>query len=113
MSFTYDLSTNTGKVRAIVGDTASATANFTDEEIAYFYSIEQSVNGAAALCLESLAARSATTAKSEQIGDYRYDNTSAASKYLELAKALRTKEAQTPSFAVGEMVTDGTNYVIY
>jgi len=70
MSFSYDLTEDTGKVRLKIQDTTAATARFTDEEIEYFLAEEMSVNCAAAACLESLAARISGEKESESIEGY-------------------------------------------
>lgn len=58
MAFTYDLTTNRGKTRLILGDTSTSGSIFGDDEIDYFLSEEgSSVYKAAALGLESLAQR--------------------------------------------------------
>lgn len=47
MAFTYDLTTNRGKVRLALADTVEAEAIFTDAEIDHFISEGGTVNGAA------------------------------------------------------------------
>ena len=63
MAFTYDLSTTTGRIRRMAGDTIEDAGplpdgrNFSDAEIAFFYDIEGShVQRGAAAALEALAA---------------------------------------------------------
>lgn len=93
MSFSYDLTTDVGRVRLLISDTATTTAKFTDEEIQYFLDEEDDViNLAAAMAFEALAGRAADTGKSETIGDYSCDSSSQAKNWLAMAKALRDKE---------------------
>lgn len=63
MAFTYDLSTTTGRIRRLIGDTVEDKgvlpdgANFSDLEISTFYELEGShVQRGAAGALEALAA---------------------------------------------------------
>src|SRR5574337_908036 len=61
MPITTDLTTTTGQIRLLIGDTNAADGvkpdgtNFTDAEIAYFYSYGGSIEKAAALACETLA----------------------------------------------------------
>lgn len=58
--FTYDLTTNAGKIRLLVADTTADGYDFDDEEIAAALSLEgDSIRRAAALLLDSLAANRA------------------------------------------------------
>ncbi len=99
MTFTYDVTDYIGKIRLIINDTTEATAHFSDEELAAFYSLAgSSVNLAAARALESWAA-SLSRGKSEESigrGDYSYKN-KAVEWMLALAKQLKDEEATTPS----------------
>ena len=65
MSFTYsstDISTDLAKVRRLIGDTDSANALFTDEEIAFFLDQENdNVYLAAALACDSMVAKESTS----------------------------------------------------
>ena len=55
-TFTYDLTTDVGKVRLLCRDTASATAIFSDEEIQVFLDMEDNVvKLAAAQAMENAA----------------------------------------------------------
>lgn len=106
MSFSYDLTSNVGRVRLLVGDTLSASAKFTDEEIEYFLEAESdNLNLAAALCADSMAARAADNAKSETIGSYSINQSSQAASWMEMAKRLRDKESQAPAFGVCDDIT--------
>jgi hypothetical protein len=96
MTASYELSTNIGKVRLLIGDKVIDSAHFTDEELSYFLSENSnSVNLAAAAALEAWAADLSETMTSETIGDYSYSKKAVQNK-LELAKSLREKEDSAP-----------------
>jgi hypothetical protein len=110
MTATYDLTTDIGKIRLLIGDkdvTPATDAHFSDEELQVFLTDEGSVNLAAAAALEAWAADLSENATNETIGDYSYSKKSVANK-LDLAQKLRDKEANTPAFDWSEM--DLTNY---
>ena len=102
MTTTYDITTNVGKVRLKIGDTA-ATYVFTDEEIGVFLT-DQSNNilMASADALEAWAAKYATNAMSENITNYAYTQKS-AENLSKLASKYRSIEASIPVFDYAEM----------
>ena len=102
MTVTYDITTTVGKIRLIIGDTDITDAIFTDEELTYFYTTDGSINLAAATALEAWAAKYATSAASEKIGDYAYTQ-KIMDNMLNLAAKLRETDASTPSFDWAEM----------
>jgi hypothetical protein len=89
MSWTYDLSTNTGKVRYWAGDTDSSDQLATDEEIAYALSLTTDVKSAAAMVLDQLAAKWGRKADSS-VGDLQISYSQASKRFEELARRLRT-----------------------
>lgn len=91
---TYDITTDTGKVRLNIGDKDIADAIFTDEEIAIFL-LEGSVDLASAVALEAWAATYAANASQEKIGDYSYTQ-KIVENMLKLAQAFRDKAAGLP-----------------
>lgn len=110
MAFTYDLATDTGKLRFLLGDTVQATALFQDEELAMLLALySNSLYLSAAACCESLARRAATNANAVKIGDYQYSSESAAKHYLELAQRFRDAENDIPVFDVAEENLSGFN----
>jgi len=107
MTVTYDITTNVGKVRLTIGDTDTTDNVFTDEELEYFLSVHSnSVNLASADALEAWAAKYATNADSEKIGDYSYTSKS-VDKLTKLAGELRDKEFSTPIMEWAEMDLTG------
>jgi len=110
MAATYDITTNVGKVRLLIGDTdvfPETDATFTDAELTYFLTEHSdSINLAAADALEAWAAKYAANASTEKIGDYSYAQKT-AENMLKLAQTLREKEAGAPALAWGEMDLTG------
>jgi len=97
MTVTYDISTDVGKVRLLIGDKLISSPIFTDEELTAFLTANSgSINLAAATALEAWAATYGANADSERIGDYSYTQ-SIVDRMLALAKRLRDTEANTPS----------------
>jgi len=104
-TWTYDVATDIGKVRLLIGDTdivPTTDAQFTDEEITAFLTlVDSSIYLAAAMALESWAATLTESMESEKIGDYGFSRKSAANK-LALAERYRKSEAETPAVAWAE-----------
>ncbi len=106
MTFTYVLSTDIGRVRALLPDIVEASAQFSDEEITAFLELAgDSVFIAAALALERLA-MSALSRGKIRLPDLEVDQTSLAKTYLDRAKALREQadEGDVAEFDVIEQV---------
>ena len=105
MTVTYDLSTVVGKIRLIIGDNdivPVGDAVFSDEELTYFYTAEGSVNLGAAAALVAWAAKYATSADSEGMGDYRYTQKS-VDHMMTLAAKLRETADGYPVFDISSM----------
>ena len=107
MSFTYDLTTDIGKIRLTISDKNAADYYFEDAELQSFLDTEGSVNLASAAALESWAAAYALNADSEHIGDYSYAQ-SITKKMLELAAKLRKDDAEKPYMTWAEPDLMGT-----
>lgn len=122
MAFTYDLTTDAGKVRMELGDTVDATvspgsgvrpsgANFTDAEIAYFLAREgNSVMKATAAACETLS-RQWSTAVSTTVGPRTEGFDSVAEKWASRADELRalygvTRDDTDPQALVVEFGRD-------
>jgi hypothetical protein len=94
MTATYDLSTDTGKVRLLIPDTSIAGGEsgvlFTDQEIAGFLLLEgDSVRRATALALETLASNQALVLKVIKIQDLQTDGSKVAESLMSRAQKLR------------------------
>lgn len=93
MAFTYDLSTDAGKVRLLIPDNTSTTTVshvFEDEEIDAFLALEYSnTRRAAALALETIAANEAYTLKVIKLLDLQTDGAKTSDALLKRAKLLR------------------------
>jgi len=101
-TYTYDITGNIGKMRLIIGDTDIAAAQFTDEELQVFLTMQSnSVKLAAADALDSWAAALARNMDSEAIGDYQYKRGSVANLRA-LAKQLRSEAKSKPVIQVAE-----------
>ena len=123
MSFTYDPTTDRGKVRLLVGDTDTATAAnqiFTDAEIDALLSIEDNeVYAAAAAGCESLAAvatHSAVIVRAGRILNIDRAKVPAhyralAEKYRERSLAAPTEEIDSLDYSVGPYGVDASEYV--
>ena len=105
MAATYDLTTDVGKVRLIIGDTdvtPATDAVFTDAELTYFLTVNSSsINLAAADALEAWMAKYAASPDSEKIGDYSYSQ-KIVDKMNKLRNELREKEFSSPVFEWSE-----------
>lgn len=102
MAATYDITTDRGKVRMLIGDTDVADAHYTDAEIDAFLSMSGgSVYLAAAIALEAWAATETANLDSEHIGDYAYTR-GAVNKKLTLAKEYRKNDEENPAFEWSE-----------
>ena len=107
MAFTYDITTNRGKVRLLIGDTDSTDYQFEDDEIDAFLTMaSSSLLLAASYALESWAATLTNDYDAEKIGDYSYTNKKAANKTA-LAKKYREEDATSPYFTWSEMDLSG------
>ena len=103
MAFTYDIDTNRGKVRLLIGDTNASDYQFEDDEIDAFLSMASStLLLAASYALESWAASLTDGLASEKIGDYAYTKKSMENK-MALAKKYRQEDAEKPYLTWAEM----------
>lgn len=98
MAFTYDLTTNRGKVRFNIGDTVENSGprpdkrNFSDAEIDYLIDTETDGNTAAsALAFEILASEWAAYALTEREGEVSFDAKEVSDQYLDIANEWRNK----------------------
>ena len=110
MAFTYDTTTNIGKVRLLINDkvnTYDNPAHYSDAEIQLFLDSGGSVKLAAAEALEAWAAYYSDSPDSEKIGDYSYTKKGQANM-LALADRYRKSEEEVPVLEWAEMdLVDG------
>lgn len=85
MAFTYDLTTDLGKVRRDIGDTVSAEAHFADDELQSF--IDEGGNAKSASGLALLAWAVALSREDEQVkaGSWQGDRRDVAGKMQKLS----------------------------
>ena len=105
MAHTYDLATEIGQVRLLIGDrdiVPITDAQFSDEELQVFLDIGGSLLRGAAKALEAWAATVKLSLASETIGEYSYKNTSAANM-LKQAATYWAQDAATPYMTWAEM----------
>lgn len=101
--FTYDVSTNVGKVRALIGDTSSTAPLLTDTEITALLSLRgNDVFLAASICLHRIAANKALLARRIVAGNYSEDATAMAKELREQAKAYDEIAKSVPAEAQSE-----------
>lgn len=106
MAFTYDVSTDRGKVRLLITDVQEANPLFQDAEIDAFLTLNTSVRLAAAAALEVIAASEVLVLKKITILDLESDGPAVARELRELAKQLRAQDSSIGAFDVAEQIHD-------
>jgi len=94
MAFTYNLTTEAGKVRLLITDTDYTNPIFEDNEIDVFLSLTavdgtNDINLAAAMALETIAASEALVQKKIKLLDLTTDGPAVATSLRAAAKILR------------------------
>ena len=94
MAFTYDLTTEAGKVRLLITDTDHDNEIFSDSEINVFLSLtavdsSNDINLASAVALETMAASEAIVQKKIKLLDLTTDGQAVATSLRASAKILR------------------------
>lgn len=113
MAFTYDVSSDRGRVRMLITDRDEANAIFSDDEIDAFLAMESSsIRLAAAAALETIAASEALVQKRITILDLTTDGPAVAKALMDAAKALRDREKDNDgaAFDIAELVLDQFTY---
>lgn len=102
--FTYDLTTDVGKVRMLVPDRVTPNHIFEDAEIAAFLEMEgDTVKSAAALALETIASDQVMVLKVMRLMDLQTDGARVSAALLERAAKLRAQaEAEAAEAEAGE-----------
>lgn len=90
MAFTYDVSTDRGKIRLMIPDNTSTSYVFEDDEIDAFLSLEyDNPRRATALALETIASNEAMVQKVIKLLDLQTDGAKTSDALLKRAKLLR------------------------
>ena len=104
MTFSYDPTTEVGKVRMLIPDRVEENAVFSDEEIAAYLEMnEANVRRAAAEALETIASDEAMTLKVISTLDLTTNGASTSAAILERAKILRQQAAEADAGEEGGM----------
>ena len=107
-TFSYDPSTDIGKVRLYVpGETDPTTALLTDDEISAFLSVQSGeVRLAAADALDMIGTSTAKVQQKIKLLNLELDGPAVARVYQENAKRLRDRVDEAPVFDWAEQVTN-------
>lgn len=112
MAFSYDLTTDVGKVRLLVPDNKASAYVFEDAEYTALLALESNdVRCAAALALETIASDTAMTLKVITINGLSTNGQATAAALMARAAKLRelaaaATEAGLAGFDIAEMVLD-------
>lgn len=108
MTFTYDVSTDVGKVRLLIPDNDEPNVIFQDNEIEAFISLEgNDVLLATALALETIASQQAYVLKVITILDITTDGAAVAEALMNRAAKLREQaETDVAAFDIAEFIVD-------
>lgn len=108
MSFTYDPTSDVGKVRLLITDTQvsnPALQMFSDYEIQAYLDLETTVFEAAALALDTIATNEALVQKVIKTLDLETDGSKTAAVLMARAKALRERASDNADVVIADMVT--------
>lgn len=107
MAFTYDVSTDIGKVRMLITDRNEARPIFQDAEIQAYLDLEDSsVRRAAAAALETMASDQALVLKVIVTLDLETDGAKVSDALMKRAAVLRQTENEVGAFDIAEMITN-------
>ena len=110
MAFTYDLTTNVGKVRLLIPDNKAANYMFEDAELAAMLTLESDdVRCGAAMALETIASDTAMTLKVITINGLSTNGPATADSLMKRAAHLREladAASAGAGFDIAEMVLD-------
>lgn len=91
MTFTYDPTTDRGKVRLLIPDRNEGSMFFSDEEIDTFLAIESGTRRATAMALETMASDQAMVLKVVRVLDLSTDGRAVSQALMERAAKLRSQ----------------------
>lgn len=107
MAFTYDVSTDIGKVRMLITDRDESRPVFQDAEIQAYLDLEDSsIRRAAAAALETMASDQALVLKVIVTLDLETDGAKVSDALMKRAAVLRKTEDETGAFDIAEMITN-------
>ena len=98
MAFTYDTSTDIGKLRLYLGDTTEAEAVFSDEELAVFLSGTSNLFLAVARAYNAWAGLAVRTDYSYRLGDRSLDRKGVQRKLLDAARYWEQQAARDDGY---------------
>lgn len=119
MSFSYDLSTDVGKIRLLIPDNKEYASTdsfepgyvFEDDELQVFFDMEDSlVRPAVALALDTMASNEVFVLKYIETMDLKTNGPAVSAEMRKRADALRAQQAQAESredggsFDIAEMI---------
>lgn len=115
MSFSFDTSTDLGKVRLLIPDRDPNAYLFDDTDVQAFLDIEGGIKLATALALETIASDQAMTLKVIKLLDLSTDGAKVSDALLARAKLLRSQaetelEGEDAGFDIAELVYDDFSY---
>lgn len=109
--FTYDLTTNLGKVRNMIGDATDTGHILEDADInAFITQTGSDLYAAAALCLYRIASSKALLAKKKSAGDYSEDLTAIAKEVRAVAAVYMEMSENIPAEAQAEGFVNDFSY---
>ncbi len=107
MAFTYDTTTDRGRVRMLITDRDETNPIFQDAEIDAFLDMnDDSIRLAAASALETIATDQALVLKVLVTLDLETDGAKVADSLMKRAASLRAQEESVGAFDVAEMVVN-------
>ena len=113
MAFTYDLTSNSGKVRLLIPDNKAAAYAFEDDEVSALLLLEgDDVKRAAALGLETIASNEVLLLKVIKLLDIQTDGARVADALLKRAAELRKQalvdvtDTSYPGWEIAEWAVD-------
>lgn len=131
MSFTYDVTTTTGQMRLLIGDTSSTAPNFQDEELAAIQTVVasmqlgwQTISDSSSIpqnellllscaqAMDSLASKVAASPAGQTIqigGDYKLTGKDQVQKIQDMAQRFRDAINELPAWGIIEENLSGFN----
>ena len=115
MAFSFDLSSDLGKVRLLIPDRQPDEYVFHDADILAILEIEDGIKRSTALALETIASDNAMTLKVIRLLDLSTDGAKVSDALLKRAQGLRDQadkedESGEMGFEIAEMVYDDFSF---